>query len=122
MILKVHPSNYRIEGFHEEVSVAELSALAHEHGLLLYEDQGSGALLADGVLADAGEKSTSASLCAGADLVSCSGDKLLGASQAGIILGSTQVIAACASHPLMRALRPGKLTASRRSRLPCVCM
>lgn len=54
MILKVHPSNYRIEGFHEEVSVAELSALAHEHGLLLYEDQGSGALLADGVLADAG--------------------------------------------------------------------
>ena len=110
MILKVHPSNYRIEGFHEEVSVAELSALAHEHGLLLYEDQGSGALLADGVLADAGEKSTSASLCAGADLVSCSGDKLLGASQAGIILGSDQAIATCASHPLMRALRPGKLT------------
>ena len=91
MILKVHPSNYRIEGFHEEVSAAELSALAHEHGLLLYEDQGSGALLADGVLADAG-------------------DKLLGASQAGIILGSAQAIAACASHPLMRALRPGKLT------------
>lgn len=57
-----------------------------------------------------GEKSTSASLCAGADLVSCSGDKLLGASQAGIILGSDQAIATCASHPLMRALRPGKLT------------
>ena len=110
MILKVHPSNYRIEGFHEEVSVAELSVLAHEHGLLLYEDQGSGALLADGVLADAGEQPTSASLCAGVDVVSCSGDKLLGASQAGIILGSAQVIAVCASHPLMRALRPGKLT------------
>ena len=90
--------------------MAELSALAHEHGLLLYEDQGSGALLADGVLADAGEQPTSASLCAGVDVVSCSGDKLLGASQAGIILGSAQVIAACASHPLMRALRPGKLT------------
>ena len=110
MILKVHPSNYRIEGFHEEVSVAELSALAHEHGLLLYEDQGSGALLADGVLADAGERPTSVSLGAGVDVVSCSGDKLLGASQAGIILGSAQAIAACASHPLMRALRPGKLT------------
>ena len=110
MILKVHPSNYRIEGFHEEVSATELSALAHEHGLLLYEDQGSGALLADGVLADAGERPTSASLCAGVDVVSCSGDKLLGASQAGIILGSAQAIAACASHPLMRALRPGKLT------------
>ena len=110
MILKVHPSNYRIEGFHEEVSAAELSALAHEHGLLLYEDQGSGALLTDEVLVDAGEKPTSASLCAGVDVVSCSGDKLLGASQAGIILGSAQVIAACASHPLMRALRPGKLT------------
>ena len=77
---------------------------------MLYEDQGSGALLADGVLADAGEQPTSASLCAGVDVVSCSGDKLLGASQAGIILGSAQVIAACASHPLMRALRPGKLT------------
>ena len=110
MILKVHPSNYRIEGFHEEVSVAELSALAHEHGLLLYEDQGSGALLADGVLADAGERPASVSLGAGVDVVSCSGDKLLGASQAGIILGNAQAIAACASHPLMRALRPGKLT------------
>lgn len=62
------------------------------------------------MLADAGEKPTSASLCAGVDVVSCSGDKLLGASQAGIILGSAQAIAACASHPLMRALRPGKLT------------
>ena len=90
MILKVHPSNYRIEGFHEEVSAAELSALAHEHGLLLYEDQGSGALLTDEVLVDAGEKPTSASLCAGVDVVSCSGDKLLGASQAGIILGSAR--------------------------------
>ena len=90
--------------------MAELSALAHEHGLLLYEDQGSGALLADGVLADAGERPTSVSLGAGVDVVSCSGDKLLGASQAGIILGSAQAIAACASHPLMRALRPGKLT------------
>lgn len=110
MILKVHPSNYRIEGFHEEVSAAELSALAHEHGLLLYEDQGSGALLADGVLADAGEAPTAASLDAGVDVVSCSGDKLLGGSQAGIILGSTEAIDACAVHPLMRALRPGKLT------------
>ena len=109
MILKVHPSNYRIEGFHEEVSVAELSALAHEHGLLLYEDQGSGALLPDDILVRGGEETTPASVSAGLDLVSCSGDKLLGAAQAGIIMGRRDLVQACGSHPLMRPLRPGKL-------------
>ena len=77
-----------------------------EHGKLT----NAGALLADGVLADAGEKPTSTSLCSGVDVVSCSGDKLLGASQAGIILGNAEAIATCAAHPIMRALRPGKLT------------
>ena len=121
MILKVHPSNYRIEGFHEEVSAAELSALAHEHGLLLYEDQGSGALLADGVLADAGEKLTSASLCAGADVVSCSGDKLLGASQAGIILGSARRLPPAPLIRLCARFAPAS-SRSRRSRPPCAFM
>ena len=109
MILKVHPSNYRIEGFHEEVGSRELAALAHEHGLLFYEDQGSGALLSDDILVRGGEEPTPASVAAGLDLVSCSGDKLLGAAQAGIIMGRRDLVQACGSHPLMRALRPGKL-------------
>ena len=109
MILKVHPSNYRIEGFHEEVGSRELAALAHKHGLLFYEDQGSGALLPDDILVRGGEEPTPASVAAGLDLVSCSGDKLLGAAQAGIIMGRRDLVQACGSHPLMRALRPGKL-------------
>ena len=109
MILKVHPSNYRIEGFHEEVSSKELAALAHKHGLLFYEDQGSGALLPDDILVRGGEETTPTSVAAGLDIVSCSGDKLLGAAQAGIIMGRRDLIQACGSHPLMRALRPGKL-------------
>ena len=109
MILKVHPSNYRIEGFHEEVSSRELAALAHKHGLLFYEDQGSGALLPDDILVRGGEETTPSSVSAGLDLVSCSGDKLLGAAQAGIIMGRRDLVQACGSHPLMRALRPGKL-------------
>lgn len=112
MILKVHPSNYRIEGFHEEVSSRELAALAHKHGLLFYEDQGSGALLPDDILVRGGEETTPASVSAGLDLVSCSGDKLLGAAQAGIIMGRRDLVQACGSHPLMRALRPGKLALS----------
>ena len=112
MILKVHPSNYRIEGFHEEVSSKELAALAHKHGLLFYEDQGSGALLPDDILVRGGEETTPASVSAGLDLVSCSGDKLLGAAQAGIIMGRRDLVQACGAHPLMRALRPGKLALS----------
>lgn len=112
MILKVHPSNYRIEGFHEEVSSRELAALAHKHGLLFYEDQGSGALLPDDILVRGGEETTPASVSAGLDLVSCSGDKLLGAAQAGIIMGRRDLVQACGAHPLMRALRPGKLALS----------
>lgn len=109
MILKVHPSNYRIEGFHEEVPATELAALAHEHGLIFYEDQGSGALVESDLLVRGGEGTTPASIAAGLDIVSCSGDKLLGASQAGIILGRRDLVQACGRHPLMRALRPGKL-------------
>ena len=93
MILKVHPSNYRIEGFHEEVGSRELAALAHKHGLLFYEDQGSGALLPDDILVRGGEETTPASVSAGLDLVSCSGDKLLGAAQAGIIMWVTSAYA-----------------------------
>lgn len=110
LLLKVHPSNYRIEGFHEEVSTVELAKLAHEHDLLLFEDQGSGALVDIDAFKANGEPTTGEVLDHGADLVSCSGDKLLGASQAGIILGRSDLVDRCATHPMMRALRPDKLT------------
>ncbi len=84
--LKVHPSNYRIEGFHEEVSSRELAALAGGHRIrLFYENQGSGALLPDDILVRGGEETTPASVSAGLDLVSCSGNDLLGAAQAGVL-------------------------------------
>lgn len=119
MILKVHPSNYRIEGFHEEVGSRELAALAHKHGLLFYEDQGSGALLPDDILVRGGEETTPTSVAAGLDIVSCSGDKLLGAAQAGIIMGRRR----SGSRPAgrIRSCVPCALASSRwrRSRLRC---
>ena len=111
MVLKVHPSNYRVVGFHEEVDAAALAQFAHEHGVLMYEDQGSGSLVdlaRTGI--GAGEHTPIQSLAAGIDIVSCSGDKLLGATQAGIILGKAQCIERLRNNPLMRAFRPDKLT------------
>ena len=111
MVLKVHPSNYRVVGFHEEVDVRELTALAHERGVLVYEDQGSGSLVdlaAAGI--GPGEHTPGWSLAQGVDVVSCSGDKLLGAGQAGIILGRRDLIKRIKKNPLMRALRPDKMT------------
>lgn len=110
MLLKVHPSNYRIEGFHEEVDPPQLARLAHDHGLVLFEDLGSGALVEMDILKEGGELTARESLASGADLISCSGDKLLGASQAGIIFGRSNLIERCAGHPMMRALRPDKMT------------
>lgn len=111
LVLKVHPSNYRVVGFHEEVGAAELARLAHERGCMVYEDQGSGVLVN---LAEAGvasdERTPGWSLAQGVDVVTCSGDKLLGSSQAGIILGSRDVIARIKKNPLMRALRCDKMT------------
>lgn len=111
-VLKVHPSNYRIEGFTEEVPIADLTGL----GVPVLADLGSGLLdeacpwLADGPPAWlAGEPAARQSLAQGADLVTFSGDKLLGGPQAGIIAGRTDLVEACARHPLARALRPGGL-------------
>ena len=117
VVLKVHPSNYRITGFTEEVSVAELSTL----GVPLVADLGTGLLdattpwLADrsGAQPDIGwiraEPSVRAWLAGGADVVIVSGDKLLGGPQSGLVVGRDVVIDACLSHPLLRALRPGAL-------------
>jgi len=106
MVLVVHPSNYRVEGFATRPALAELAALASEHGLPLLHDVGSGLL--DGELGN--EPSVSGSLRAGADLVLFSGDKLLGGPQAGLLVGRAELIGRLARHPLARAVRADKLT------------
>ncbi|HEY6706622.1 MAG TPA: L-seryl-tRNA(Sec) selenium transferase [Actinomycetota bacterium] len=106
MLLAVHPSNYRVEGFATRPALAELTALASEHGLPLLHDAGSGLL--DGRLGD--EPSVAGSLRAGADLVLFSGDKLLGGPQAGLLVGRAELIGLLARHPLARAVRADKLT------------
>ncbi|HEY2049236.1 MAG TPA: L-seryl-tRNA(Sec) selenium transferase [Caulobacteraceae bacterium] len=110
VLLKVHQSNYRIIGFTGEASLSELSALAHERGLLLMHDLGSGALADLAKLGRASEPRAQDSLCAGADLVAFSGDKLMGGPQAGILVGRASVLAPLRRHPLMRALRLDKAT------------
>jgi L-seryl-tRNA(Ser) seleniumtransferase len=109
MILRVHPSNYRVVGFTSTPTLAELAALAHSRDLPLYEDAGSGALLDLSTHGLSGEPIISESISAGADVVSFSGDKLLGAAQAGLVVGRRSHIEACRTHPLYRALRADKL-------------
>ncbi|GAB3939548.1 L-seryl-tRNA(Sec) selenium transferase [Corynebacterium tapiri] len=105
--LKVHPSNYRVEGFTAEASVAELADLAEQRGAALIVDVGSGLLRPDALMP--AEPPISEALADGADVVLASGDKLLGGPQAGIILGKKEAIAACARHPLARAVRIDKI-------------
>ncbi len=103
-ILKVHPSNFRVEGFHSEVAVAELATLAAP----VVADVGSGLLAPDPLLPD--EPDAATALRAGAAVVTCSGDKLLGGPQAGLLLGSAPVVERLRRHPLARALRVDKTT------------
>lgn len=109
LILKVHPSNYRIIGFTATPTVAELAELAHRKEILLYEDVGSGAMfdLSEYGLTD--EPIISQSIVAGADVVTFSGDKLLGGTQSGLIVGRRDVVEYIRKHPLYRALRVDKL-------------
>ncbi|NLF90991.1 MAG: L-seryl-tRNA(Sec) selenium transferase [Corynebacterium marinum] len=106
-ILKVHPSNFRIEGFTAEATVPQLREVADARGLRLIVDLGSGLLVHDLALPE--EPDVSAQLLAGADVVIASGDKLLGGPQAGILLGRREVIARLKMHPLARAVRIDKL-------------
>ena len=118
LLLRVHRSNFRIEGFTEQPSLAELAALGRERGIAVAEDLGSGYI---GLPGDAqssatldtllrGEPKVQDSLAAGLDLCCFSGDKLLGGPQAGIIVGRREPIDRIRRHPLMRALRVDKLT------------
>ena len=109
LIMRVHPSNYRIVGFTATPPLSELAGFAHEAGLFLYEDAGSGALLDLSPYGLAGEPVISESIKDGADIVSFSGDKLLGASQAGLIVGRRELVERLRKHPLYRALRADKL-------------
>jgi L-seryl-tRNA(Ser) seleniumtransferase len=108
-IVRAHASNFKIIGFTESASLDELAALAHERGLLLMDDIGSGALLDTAAFGLSHEPMAQESLSAGADLVLFSGDKLLGGPQAGIIIGRTDPIDQLKRHPLARAIRADKL-------------
>lgn len=110
MLLVVHPSNFRIIGFTEAPALADLAALAHEHGLPLMHDLGSGALVATERWGLGHEPSVAESVRAGADIICFSGDKLLGGPQAGILIGRREPLAHIERHPLMRAIRIDKLT------------
>jgi L-seryl-tRNA(Ser) seleniumtransferase len=109
VLLRVHRSNFRMDGFTARPEVRELAALARRHRVLLIEDLGSGALVDLAALGLAHEPTVAESLAAGADLVTCSGDKLLGGAQAGIVLGRRRWLERVRKDPLARALRLDKL-------------
>lgn len=110
LLLAVHPSNFQMTGFTETTPLRALTELAHQHGLAVMEDQGSGCLLPCERFHLAHEPMPQESLAVGTDLVCFSGDKLLGGPQAGILLGKAEIIQRIAKHPLMRALRIDKMT------------
>jgi L-seryl-tRNA(Ser) seleniumtransferase len=109
-IMRIHPSNYKITGFTSEVPLADMVEVAHRHNLPLIDDVGAGSLIDFSRFGFDPEPTLPESIQAGADLVTCSGDKLIGASQAGIILGRADLIAKIRKNPLARIVRVDKLT------------
>lgn len=111
-IVKVHRSNFAIEGFTSDVSVERLAFIAAEHGLPVLYDLGSGLMLPLDAYGLGGEPTAATALASGASLVLMSGDKLLGGPQAGIILGAATLLARLRKNPFARAMRVDKLTLS----------
>jgi L-seryl-tRNA(Ser) seleniumtransferase len=109
-ILRVHPSNFRVEGFAATPEIDELARLAKQHGVLCIDDIGSGCVCDSTKLSLPAEPTFRDSLSSGADVVLGSGDKLLGGPQCGILLGRSDLIARVRHHPLARAVRVDKLT------------
>ena len=109
-LMKVHTSNYRIVGFSETPSLTELVELGHSRGLPVIEDLGSGCLVDLQQFGIYGEPTVQDSVRAGVDVVSFSGDKLLGGPQAGIIVGRKAIVDKLKKHPLTRAMRVDKMT------------
>jgi L-seryl-tRNA(Ser) seleniumtransferase len=110
LILKVHTSNYRIVGFTKSVPLADLKALSGKYGIPLVEDMGSGLLIKLSRYGLSDEPTVQESLVAGVDVVTFSGDKLLGGPQAGVIVGKKHYIDLMKKHPLTRAIRIDKMT------------
>jgi L-seryl-tRNA(Ser) seleniumtransferase len=108
-VLRVHPSNFRVSGFTARPELRELATLARRHRVPLIEDLGSGALLDFSRLGLEHEPTAAESLAAGADVITFSGDKLLGGAQAGLLIGRRRFVEKAAAAPLARALRPDKL-------------
>ena len=109
-ILRVHPSNYKIQGFSSEVPLAELVEIAHANNLAMIDDVGAGSLIDFSRFGFEPEPTLNESVAAGADIVTASADKLIGASQGGIILGRKRLIDAVRSNQFARIVRVGKLT------------
>ena len=109
-LIKIHQSNFRVIGFTEAASLQDLAALARESNLLLIEDLGSGTMLNLEPFGRPHEPTVRESIAAGADIVTFSGDKLLGGPQSGIIVGRAAAIAPLRRHPLLRALRIDKVS------------
>ena len=110
LMLRVHPSNFRIEGFTERPELEELVALGQRFNVPVAEDIGSGNLLAERAASELNEPTVAASIATGVAVCCFSGDKLLGGPQAGIIVGQPDPLKLMTSHPLMRALRVDKMT------------
>ena len=110
LLLKVHRSNFELRGFTADVPAPQLAALAHARKIPFLYDVGSGLLLDLARWGLTGEPTVAEAVASGADLITFSGDKLLGGPQAGILLGSAEAIAACRADPIARTVRADKLT------------